>query len=324
MPRGASVVRYQGKRGVVWRVKYVDANGRHVMETLGPEREGWTERKAQAELRERLVRVDRNDYVKPGPLTFGAFAETWLAEGRQRRQWKPATLRRYRNVIRHLCEHFGPFPLAAIRPRHVSEYVAEASGRLAANTVIVHISVLHDVFNSAVREELVDANPTRAVERPKRPRNRWRILTPQETRATLAAYDTLAAQADDDLGRDYMSTHRLAFLTLMLTGLRQHELRALRWRDVDLIENTLRVADSKTDEGVRSIALPPSVAEELWQHRRRSAFQGDDEYVFCHPQMGGRYGIERHRKALRRGAVRGRDRRVRATVPRPAPLGDHP
>lgn len=52
MPR-AAVVRYDGKRGTVWRVKYDDAAGRQVMETLGPEREGWTEKKAEAELRER-------------------------------------------------------------------------------------------------------------------------------------------------------------------------------------------------------------------------------------------------------------------------------
>jgi integrase len=28
------------------------------------------------------------------------------------------------------------------------------------------------------------------------------------------------------------------------------------------------------------------LAEELWQHRRRSRFAGDDEFVFCHPHKG--------------------------------------
>ena len=42
MPSGACVVRYDGKRGTVWRIKYTDAEGKQVMETLGPEREGWT------------------------------------------------------------------------------------------------------------------------------------------------------------------------------------------------------------------------------------------------------------------------------------------
>ena len=52
MPAGAAVVVYEGKRGRVFRIKYQDAAGRQVMETLGPERDGWTARKAKAELRE--------------------------------------------------------------------------------------------------------------------------------------------------------------------------------------------------------------------------------------------------------------------------------
>src|SRR3954452_17404155 len=91
MPDGAGVVVYEGKRGRVFRVKYRDASGRQVMETLGPESDGWTRRKAEAELRERLVRVERKGYRRPRPLTFGDYAEIWFEEGRQRRGWRPRT-----------------------------------------------------------------------------------------------------------------------------------------------------------------------------------------------------------------------------------------
>ena len=50
MPRGAAVLEYRGKRGRVRRIKYSDADGKQMMETLGPEREGWNRRKAEAEL----------------------------------------------------------------------------------------------------------------------------------------------------------------------------------------------------------------------------------------------------------------------------------
>jgi integrase len=49
----------------------------------------------------------------------------------------------------------------------------------------------------------------------------------------------------------------------------------------------LRVEDSKTETGERSIAIPPTLAEEFWQHRRSTSFSGDDERVFCHPKTGG-------------------------------------
>ena len=48
MPSGAAVIRYKGKRGVVWRIKYCDAEGTQVMETLGREADGWSEKKAKA------------------------------------------------------------------------------------------------------------------------------------------------------------------------------------------------------------------------------------------------------------------------------------
>ena len=67
---------------------------------------------------------------------------------------------------------------------------------------------------------------------------------------------------------------------------------------LDLVESVLRVRDSKTEEGIRSIALPSRLAEALWQHRRRSAFQGDGELVFCHPERGTSYDADAFKAAL--------------------------
>lgn len=88
------------------------------------------------------------------------------------------------------------------------------------------------------------------------------------------------------------------FLTLVLTGLRRSELQALRWRDVDLVEDVLRVRESKSEEGERAIALPRSLAEELGSTGRRSVFQGEDERVFSHPERGTVYRAETFKSAL--------------------------
>lgn len=53
---------------------------------------------------------------------------------------------------------------------------------------------------------------------------------------------------------------RLVFLTLTLTGLRREELRGLRCRHVNLVEGVLRVDESRSEEGERSIALPSTLA----------------------------------------------------------------
>jgi hypothetical protein len=75
----AALFEYRGKRGTVWRIKYADADGRQVMETLGRQVDGWTERKAERELGHRLSQVEQG-HRKPTRVTFADFAERFLAE----------------------------------------------------------------------------------------------------------------------------------------------------------------------------------------------------------------------------------------------------
>lgn len=85
---------------------------------------------------------------------------------------------------------------------------------------------------------------------------------------------------------------------LLGTGLRRGEALGLRWREVRLADPegpSLRVEETwtrhavdtaKSRAGHRTIALGPKVAAELFDHRSRSPFDGDDEYVFCNPRSG--------------------------------------
>jgi hypothetical protein len=98
---------YRGKRGTSWRIKYRDAAGKQVMETVGREADGVTRKQAEAELRERLVRVERRGYRRPARLTFADYAGTWFVEGERRRGWKRSTIAQYRSPRRRLVDHFG-------------------------------------------------------------------------------------------------------------------------------------------------------------------------------------------------------------------------
>jgi integrase len=274
MPRGAAVIAYDGRHGRVWRIKYADATGQQTMETIGAERDGVTRKVAEAELRDRLVKVERKGWRKPAPLTFATFAERWFTEGETRRGWKPRTVAQYRTVHRRLVEAFGPMRLAEIRPRHVAAFIQLQTdqGRAAAS-IARDLAVLHALFKTALREELVDANPAEAAERPKVTQRKWRILEPAEVARVAKAFTDDQAQA--------------VFLTLILTGLRRSELQALRWRDVDLLDGVLRIRRSKSEAGERSIALSPALREVLAEQYQRTSFRGDDELVFC-PRNAGR------------------------------------
>jgi integrase len=102
-----------------------------------------------------------------------------------------------------------------------------------------------------------------------------------------------------------------------MTGLRQGELLALRWRDVDWAARRLRVRQAfvrgefgspKSRRGIRSVPLADRVAgtlERLWQ---LSDWQDDDDLVFAHPATGRPVDrskiLKRFKAALRTAEVR--------------------
>jgi integrase len=290
MPDGAALIRYDGKRGTVWRVKYRDAAGRQVMETLGAEREGWTEKKAAAELRERLVRVERKGYRRPQPLTFADAAERWRAETSVEKGWKPTTAAQYVSIVARLNRYFGPTRIGALRPSHVSSYKAEVLRNLSPASVSRDLSILHSILEWAVINEYIERNAAAGIKHPTLKQRKGVVLTPEQ-------FGLLKRSFDDE-------QDRVLFLTLVLTALRRSEALALRWRDVSLSEQRLRVEDSKTETGIRSIAIPPALAAELEAHYQRTPFRGDEERVFAHPQRSYRFTYDHYRDSLERAFAR--------------------
>jgi integrase len=68
-----------------------------------------------------------------------------------------------------------------------------------------------------------------------------------------------------------------------------------------LTERRLRVVDSKSEEGRRSVAIP-LLLEELERHYQRTTFKGDDERVFT-SRTGGKYWVERYGTAFKEALV---------------------
>ena len=102
-----------------------------------------------------------------------------------------------------------------------------------------------------------------------------------------------------------------------MTGLRQGELLALRWLDVDLSAGRLRVRRSytryrfgtpKSLRSTRSVPMSARVRRELLAHHRRTLLSEGEDLVFCHPVTGSALDPtkvrRRFRAALRRAGVR--------------------
>jgi integrase len=291
------VWRYEGPRGVSWRIRYRDASGRRVLETLGKE-PAWSRRRAEAELRRRLVDVEREGYRKPEKLTFAAFSERWLRDYLPARGLKRTTVNSYEAALRcHLLPYFGRYLLTELeqRPELVDRYIArKMQAGLRPKTVSNQIVLLQLMLKRAVRWRLMHSNPVEGCERPRDEQSEMNVLTEAEIAFLWSAYGSLEREATDEERVWWRIARTLTFVALG-TAMRRGELLALRWRDVQLLEGLLHVREAlvegrfttpKSRASRRLLELGPQTQALLAKHWRETAFQGEDELVFCHPQLG--------------------------------------
>jgi integrase len=195
----------------------------------------------------------------------------------------------------------------------VEDYLsAKLREGLSRKTIQNHLTLLHGIFSHAVRRGRSMRNPVAAADLPSQqgvdPDIRY--LDREELEALLRAVP------DDSLGR----MGRVLYLCAAMTGLRQGELVALRWRDVDWAAGVIRVRRSytrgefgapKSRRSVRAVPMADRIAAELERQFGRSAHTGEEDLVFAHPETGGPYDASRMRKRLADAVGRAELRHVR-------------
>jgi integrase len=307
--------RYEGKRGVRWRIRYTDAAGKRVLETLGREPE-WNRKRAESELRARMVDVERNGYRKPEKLTFADFAERWLNDFLPGRGLKLTTEEGYRQTIRkHLLPYFGGYELQVLaqQPELVDRYVSlKMREGYAPKTVVNQLLCLQVILKRAVRWRLIERNPVTDCERPRVEQAELNVLSETEIARLWSAYGELEREAEPAAQVWWRLARTLTFVALG-TAMRRGELLALRWRHVQLLEGQLTVREAlvkgrfttpKSRSSRRLLELGPRTRELLAEHWRQTSFQGDDELVFCHPQKGAPLDPSRLARCYLRPALR--------------------
>src|SRR5439155_26595217 len=106
--RIGSVIVYSGRRGKTFGIRYRDADGRRVSETLGSELEGWDRKRAEEALDGRRVDVRREGRRKLDPVRFETFAREWLDTYPTTKDLKRSTTEGYTSIVEgHLIPELG-------------------------------------------------------------------------------------------------------------------------------------------------------------------------------------------------------------------------
>ena len=181
---------------------------------------------------------------------------------------------------RWIVPYWGQHRLFEVRTIEVECWLRRLP--LAKSTCAKIRNVMSVLFNHACRYELYDHNPIHLVRQSAKRKQTPSLLTPAEIKALV---DTLGLR------------ERTLVLLAASTGLRQSELFALKWGDIDFAGGTMSVTRSivygvvgrcKTEPSQKPVPLHPRVAETLMQWKERCAYREADDWVFASKQNRGR------------------------------------
>lgn len=203
-------------------------------------------------------------------MTLGEFLERYLTEYAQHAV-RASTYQSYSNLIRlHIVPELGKIRLNNLKPEHLhSFYAKKREEGLSERTVQYLHGLLHRSLNKAVRWGLVSRNVTDHADAPSNKKKPMKVWDEGQVKAFLSC----------------IKEDRWAALYYLAcgTGMREGEILALHWNDVDLDEGYLKVTKSlqvvvgkglvftepKSEKSRRRIALPVTVVKALREHKVR-------------------------------------------------------
>ena len=156
----------------------------------------------------------------------------------------------------HIYPYLGRMPIGKIKPIHLQEILNNLADSKATDTIKHVLQIMHGMFEQAVHNDLIEANPAKNLVLPKgRPAGSHRSITERERKIILRTCETF-----DDA---------LTILLLLYTGMRPGEAIALTGADIHdgriwiskaVEPRTQLIKEPKTKAGIRSVPIQKPLA----------------------------------------------------------------
>ncbi len=199
----------------------------------------------------------------------------------ERGAMSPSTLHGYRKIVNNILKpKWGPLMIADVTPVALRTWISSMD--CTAKTARNNIGPLHSIFEDALNDGLIEANPldrlalNKILTKTKR-KSQYEVdpFSLQEITAILDACDGPA---------------RNLFQFAFWSGLRTSELIGLRWKDVDFKAGLIRVRQAvvvretkstKTLAGLRDVLMLPSARAALEAQKQWSALMKHGRVFTC-------------------------------------------
>ena len=287
MQRG-SLIRSARKRGPdVWQFRWSEGAGngkrlyrKRVIGTVDQFSDALEAQRAAAA----ILGAPKNRFVKPAAMTIAELAAHFRHhELAQDDGWRSySTRRNYEFYLnRWIIPRWGAFQLSDVHTIEVESWLRALP--LARSSCAKIRNLMSVLFNHAWRYELFDRNPIKLVRQSAKRRTAPNVLSAAEIKILLAH---LALR------------ERTLVLLAVSTGLRQSELFALKWGDIDFRDGTMNVTRSivygivgqcKTEASQKPVPVHPILAEALIEWRERCRYRESGDWVFANEHHRGRH-----------------------------------
>jgi len=189
---------------------------------------------------------------------------------RAERNASPLTVRNYIHDIQgffSFLHHKEVQELGQVDRHLLRDYLAWLLGRNYVKSSIARkLSALRTFYRYLVRENLVEADPVRAISAPKLEKRLPVFLTPQETVTLLKAPDTTKPQGQRD---------RAILELLYASGMRVSEVVRLGLRDVNHTTREIRVLGKGYKERIVLMGIPAAASLEMYLQKGRNELLGN-------------------------------------------------
>ena len=259
-----SILQRKDRKGKQWVAQILLENGRTRQRYFN------TEAEADEALTEMLYEQKRGMLATGLKQTVKQYLEHWL-ENVQKKLIRESTYIEYRKLLNnHILPELGQTRLQSLTIQKVEAfYTRKLNGGLSASTIRIMHAILHQSLAHAVRTNVIARNVCDTAKPPRKKLHEIQPLTEEQAQILLAA----------------VKGHRLEalFTVALVTGMREGELLALHWSDINVEGRYLQVrrtvrripgqgfkeGEPKTASSRRRIALSPFLVGVLQQHRIR-------------------------------------------------------
>lgn len=305
-----------------WYARWRTSDGRNLNRKVGEMKgaahpQGLSRPQAERRLRQMQEEEQRTPRLSRGPEvpTVDEVGDS-LRKRLKLRGLRKSTLVGYESFQRvHIKRSLGSRRITAVERDDVEAFAQELLEKgLAPKSVRNVLGFLHQIFEHAIDRGLIRENPVRRAEKPGSRRAKasgdLQFLTVSELEAVIREIPDHVVVRQPKPTRKGRSgpapppspdvlgpVLRVIIMTAAMTGLRMSELTGLRWCDVDWTAQRIRVrntyvlkehsADGKSELSTkRSVPMATALAGVLDRWSQRTAFGGDTQVVFAHPQTG--------------------------------------